>query len=315
MLSSRIEGTRASLPDVYAYELVQLSFWNHGDSWDIQEVVNYVRALEYGLARLNDLPPSLRLIKELHAILMEGVRGGSRAPGEFRKIQNWIGSPGCTPHEATFVPPPPTELAAALDAFEKFLHRESSLPPIIRLAMIHYQFEAIHPFLDGNGRLRRMLIVLLSCAWGLLPQPLLYVSPYFEAHRHEYYDRLQAVSTMGAWEEWFLFFLKGVEHQARDAITRATRLLELRQEYRGRFHKSRASALLPGLVDFLFVCPVVTVPRIGEHLGVSYAAASKYVRYLTEAGILRESGERRRNRLFVAGEILSAMEEPIEQMV
>ena len=317
VLSSRIEGTRASLTDVYAWEAMQLKLWNDRDAEDVREVFNYVRALEHGLRRLADLLVSLRLLRELHAILLEGVRGGSRAAGEFRKGQNWIGPPGCTPQEATYVPPPANELPAALDAFEKYLHEESALPPLVRLALIHYQFEAIHPFFDGNGRLGRMLVVLLLCAWGLLPQPLLYLSAFFEAHRREYYDRLLEVSTRGAWEEWLLFFLRGVESQARDAAERAARLLELRRRYRERFQKPRASAVLRGLVDLLFKCPVITVPLAAKELGVTYAAAARHVERLVRAGVLREAkwgrGEgRRRNRMFIAEEVLAAVEGPLD---
>jgi len=312
VLSSRIEGTRASLTDVYAWEAVQLKLWNDRDAEDVREVFNYVRALEHGLRRLADLPVSLRLLRELHAILLEGVRGSSRAAGEFRKGQNWIGPPGCTPQEAAYVPPPANELPAALDAFEKYLHQESALPPLVRLALIHYQFEAIHPFFDGNGRLGRMLVVLLLCSWGLLPQPLLYLSAFFEAHRREYYDRLLEVSTRGAWQEWLLFFLRGVENQARDAARRAARLLELRRSYRERFQKPRASAALPGLVDLLFECPVITVPQAARRLGVTYAAAARHVENLVRSGVLREAGGkgRRRNRVFIAEEVLAAVEGP-----
>jgi Fic family protein len=175
VLSSRIEGTQASLSDLYAYEAVQLSMFSHPT--DVEEVHNYVRALQYGLERLKTLPLSLRLIRELHAHLMEGVRGEHQTPGEFRRSQNWIGPPGCLLDDATFVPPPPEETHAALRDLEAYLHAKPTLPPLIRLGLIHYQFEAIHPFLDGNGRVGRLLIVLLLCAWELLPQPLLYLSP------------------------------------------------------------------------------------------------------------------------------------------
>lgn len=310
VLSSRIEGTRASLSDLYAYEAKQMLLWSLEEDSDVGEVVNYVRALEYGLNRLQDLPVSLRLIRELHSMLMEGVRGGGRAPGEFRRVQNWIGPSGCNLEDATFVPPSPSELPGVLDAFEKFIYEEKDLPPLIRLAMIHYQFEAIHPFLDGNGRLGRMLIVLLLCAWGILPQPLLYLSAYFEAHRKFYYDTLQAVSTKGAWNDWFLFFLKGIESQSRDAVARAKRLLDLQKDYHEKYGRSSGTGFR--LIDLLFESPVITIPQASKYLGVSYQAAHKHVKELKKAGILRETGDRVRNRLYFAREVLGAVEKPIK---
>lgn len=311
VLSSRIEGTRASLADVYAYEAVQMRLWENVDADDVREVINYVRALEYGLSRLEELPVSLRLIRELHAVLMKGVRGGSRAPGEFRRTQNWIGPPGCTVQEAVFVPPPVSELPAALDSFERFLHEETSLPPLIRAAMAHYQFEAIHPFLDGNGRLGRMLIVLLLCAWGVLPQPLLYVSAYFEANREVYYDCLQAVSTRGDWERWFVFFLKGIETQARDAVQRARKLQDLQKDYRERLERLRLPATALRVVDFLFERPLLNVSQVARHLGVTYQTANNHVKLLEKEGILQRAGQRRRNQLFVAAEVLAVIDEPL----
>ncbi len=200
VISSRIEGTRATLDDLYLYEADQLSFLERGS--DAREVYNYVRALDHGLERVKTLPISLRLIRELHAKLMDGVRGEIMTPGEFRRSQNWIGPAGCTLETAPYVPPPVEEMHIALDALEKFFHAQSDLPQLTRLGLIHYQFEAIHPFLDGNGRLGRLLISLLLCQWELLPRPLLYLSAYFERNRSDYYDRLLAVSRRGDWEGW-----------------------------------------------------------------------------------------------------------------
>src|SRR5258708_6538401 len=204
VLSSRIEGTRASLVDLYNYESSQLSFLDAGN--DVSEVFNYVRALDFGLERLKELPVSLRLIREIHAKLLENVRGGNLAPGKFRSTQNWIGPAGSTLNSATYVPPPVDEMQLALHALEKFIHTDTDIPVLARVGMIHYQFEAIHPFLDGNGRVGRLLIMLLLYGWELLPQPLLNLSAYFEHYRQEYYDRLLAVSQRGQWEEWLLFF-------------------------------------------------------------------------------------------------------------
>ncbi|WP_338834303.1 hypothetical protein MHLNE_06720 [Moorella humiferrea] len=311
VLSSRIEGTRASLSDIYAYEVGQLRFWEYMDTEDVREVVNYIRALEYGLQRMNDLPLSLRLIRELHGILMEGVRGSSRAPGEFRRVQNWIGPPGCSAAEAHFVPPPVSEMHQALDKLERFLHDEQGLPPLIKAALAHYQFEAIHPFLDGNGRMGRMLIILLLCNWGILPQPLLYLSAYFAMYRDTYYECLQSVSTRGDWNKWLLFFLQGVESQARDAILRAKRLQDLQRNYHQRLARTRVPATTLRLVDFLFEYPVVSVPQLARYLDITFTATSKHVKALEEKGILRRVGERKRNQLYVAVEILAAIEHPL----
>jgi Fic family protein len=280
---------------------------------DVREVYNYVRALEYRLDRLQTLPLSLRLIREIHARLMEGVRGEHGTPGEFRRSQNWIGPPGCSLKEATFVPPPVPEMKAALDAFEGFLREPSDWPPLARLGLVHYQFEAIHPFLDGNGRIGRLLISLLLCAEKLLPEPLLYMSAYFESHRQTYYDLLLAVSREGAWEAWLAFFLGGMATQARDAIVRAQRLQDLREQYREQFQAERAAGRLLQMVDLLFAQPVMTMPRIAEALGVNYSGATRYIHRLEEAGILREITGQARNRVYRADQVLEAIEAPLGQ--
>lgn len=309
VLSSRIEGTRASLSDLYAYEAVQLTMFEPPP--DVREVYNYVRALEYGLERLRTLPLSSRLTREIHAWLMEGVRGEHQTPGEFRRSQNWIGPPGCTLNNAPFVPPPVTEMHEALDAFEKFLHTPSLLPPLVRLGLIHYQFEAIHPFLDGNGRIGRLLITLLLCAWDLLPEPLLYLSAYFEAHRQTYYDLLLAISREGAWEAWLTFFLRGVATQSWDAVARAQRLQNLRERYREQFQTARAAARLLQVVDLLFAQPLLTIGQVAQALDVSFPAARQYVNQLEQAAMLQEITGQARNRVYRADEVLRAIEEPL----
>jgi Fic family protein len=309
VLSSQIEGTQASLSDLYAYEAMPLSLFDHPA--DVREVHNYVRALEYGLERLSSLPLSLRLIRELHEHLMAGVRGEHQTPGEFRRSQNWIGPPGCTLNSATFVPPPVAEMKQALGAFEKYLHADSPLPLLIRLGLIHYQFEAIHPFLDGNGRVGRLLITLLLCAWGLLPQPLLYLSAYFEAHRQEYYDHLLGVSQYGAWEAWLRFFLRGVAEQSRDAMIRAAQLQILHAQYHQRFQTMRAAARLLQVVDLFFVRPILGIPQVAEVLGVSHQSASRYVETLEAEGMLREITGRARSRIYQADEVLQVVEEAL----
>ena len=307
VLSSRIEGTHASLIDVYTYETAQLSFFERTN--DVREVYNYVRAMNYGLERLETLPVSLRLIRELHETLMEGVRGGSLAPGEFRRSQNWIGPVGSTPATAPYVPPPVEEMHKALDAFEKFIHTDTDITPLIRAGMIHYQFEAIHPFLDGNGRVGRLLIVLLLCEWGLLSQPLLNLSVYIERYRQEYYDLLLGVSQQGAWEAWLRFFLRGVSEQARESVVRMERLQEIRAKFQPIVDQDRNSLRVGAVVDYLFSRPVLTVRQASDGLSIPFKTAQSYLLKLVQAGVLREITGYARNRIFQADEILRAIQD------
>ncbi len=306
VLSSRIEGTRASLDDLFAYEASQLSFFEPGS--DVREVHNYVRALEYGLERIHTLPVRLRLIREMHARLMEGVCGDVWTPGDFRRSQNWIGPAGSTLETALYVPPPLDEMLAALGALENFIHEPSDLPPLIRLGLIHYQFEAIHPFLDGNGRVGRLLLALLLSAWELLPQPLLYLSPYFESNRQAYYDLLLAVSQRGAWEAWLLYFLEGVRQQSQDAINKVGRLQLLRAEYQARIQSRRASARLLIVLDLLFSQPVLTTRQVETDLGIPFAGAQRLIDQLIQFGMLREITGGRRNRVYRADAVLAILE-------
>lgn len=318
VLSSRIEGTRASLDDLLAYEATQLSFLEPAS--DVREVHNYVRALEYGLERINTLPVSLRLIRELHARLMEGVRGdvwtpaAENAASEFRRSQNWIGGAteqrlaGSTLETAPYVPPPVDDMLAALGDLENFIHAPSDLPPLIRLGLIHYQFEAIHPFLDGNGRVGRLLIALLLSAWQLLPQPLLYLSAYFESNRREYYDLLLAVSQRAAWEEWLLYFLEGVRQQSLDAVDRISRLQALRAQYQAHLQTRRAPARLLRAVDLLFAQPVLTARQVEAALGINFPGAQRLIDQFVQAGLLREITGGRRNRIYRADEILAIIQ-------
>jgi Fic family protein len=306
VLSSRIEGTQASLVDLYAYEAVQLTLFEFPE--DVKEVRNYVRALQYGLDRLSSLPVSLRLMRELHARLLEGVRGEHWTPGEFRRSQNWIGGPGSTIGTAAFVPPPVKEMNQALGELEKFIHRSDDLPPLIRLSLIHYQFEAIHPFLDGNGRIGRLLNSLLLHDWGLLPQPILYLSAYFEANRQAYYDHLLSISQSGAWHEWFIYFLRGVQIQAQDTVGRIQRLQALRNGYREQFQRTRAAARLLQVIDGLFTQPIFTIPQLRDVLAVNYPTAQRYVTQLEEAGIVQEITSQARNRVYRAEEIVATIE-------
>ena len=305
VLSSRIEGTRASLSDLLLDEAGEVA--DQGHAADIHEVRNYVRALEYGIARLEQLPLSLRLVRELHERLMAGVRGGYATPGEFRRTQNWIGPSGSNPSTAPYVPPPPAEMLEALDLWERFLHERDSMPDLIQCALIHEHFEAIHPFLDGNGRLGRLLITLFLLERGRLSQPLLYLSAYIEAHRQDYYDLLQGVRTHGDWTAWLRFFLTGVTETAQAAMRQAGNLMDLRETYQRRLRdKPKALALL----DALFFNPYVTVARAAETLHVSTPAARAAVLILQEEGILEEITGRAWRRVYLAAPILRAVEGP-----
>ena len=306
VLSSRIEGTRTSYSDLLFFEAARQ---REKETADAQEVFNYVRALEFGLERMKELPISLRLLREIHEKLLAGVRGGNRTPGEFRRTQNWIGPPGCSLMEATYVPPPVPEMKDTLDDFEKYLHAESAFPPIVRLSLIHYQFEAIHPFLDGNGRIGRLLITLILCSEGLLPQPLLYLSAFFERHRNQYYDMLLAVSQEGNWSEWISFFLEAVISQSKDAIQRSDQLLSLWKSYRDKMQQVRASALLLKLIDELFTNPVTTNRFATETLSITPRSAQNNIEKLEKVGILKEITGRGRNRIYIAPEIIDIVEQ------
>lgn len=313
VLSSRIEGTQATISDVYKYETGQLSlFKDDKDISDVKEVHNYVLALDCGLKRLKELPLSLRLLRELHKILLEGVRGGESRPGEFRQVQNWIGPEGCSLEEALYVPPSVDEMNEALASLEKYLNQKDNLPPLIRVGLVHYQFEAIHPFIDGNGRIGRLLIILLLCAWDILPQPLLYLSPYFESNRQAYYDLLLEVSERGAWEEWLNFFLTAVKIQADDAILRINKMMELKEDYRAKMQSKRGSSGLFKAIDFLFEKPVFSANQLAKELGTNFARAQRYISSLKQAGIIREITGMSRNRIYAAEEIIWAISSPLK---
>jgi Fic family protein len=308
VLSSRIEGTQTGLAELYAFEAGHAPRHQADPAAsDAREVLNYVRALEYGLERLKTLPLSLRFLREVHERLMTGVRGGRATPGQFRTTQNWIGPPGGILKDASFVPPPVPEMLEALDAFEEYLHRDDGNPPLVRLALIHYRFEAIHPFLNGNGWIGRLLISLLLVAWELLPLPLLYLSAFFERHRDDYVDLLYAVSKRGAWSDWAAFFLRGVATQARDAVDRARRLQDLQREWREELGRRRAGASAIRLMESLFEAPVLSIPDAQRTLELSYPAAQANVQRLVDAGILRPLGDATYGRRFVADGVLRAI--------
>jgi len=301
VLSSRIEGTQTTLADVYASE-AQLPLIV---APDVQEVINYLNAYRYGLQRLSKLPLSLRLISELHDRLMSGVRGASRRPGVFREYQNFIG--GSNEADARFVPPPHLEMMRCLHDFEEFLH-ERTLPPLVQMAIMHYQFEAIHPFGDGNGRVGRLMTGVFLNERGLMPQPLLFLSEFFERTRDEYYDRLLRVSTDGDWDGWIKYVLEAVRVQSDEAVTLSDHLQELNGRYRAHLHRQRATANALALVEYLFVSPLVTTRMVQEHLGVSHPTARSAIRTLESAGILREqTPERKWAKVFRADEIYSVI--------
>jgi len=313
--SSRIEGTQADMADLYAFEAGQLAlpgFATVPPAGDVREVMNYVAATEYALERLSSLPMSLRLVREAHARLMEGVRGGRAMPGEFRDRQNYIGSDQDDVYNASYVPPPVSEMVPALDALERYINRvEDQYPPLVRLAFVHYQFEAIHPFIDGNGRMGRLLITLLLVDWGLLPLPLLYLSAYFDRHRDRYCDLLQAVSEYGSWREWVDFFLDGVTQQANDANQRIKEIEDLQTDWEHRLSGLGRSTASLRLAHSLLAAPILTIPQAQKLLGVTYPAAQKSVERLAQAGILRPVGEVRYGRAYMAEELLSILMRPL----
>jgi len=297
VLSSQIEGTQSSLQDLLAAEAHILS---PDLPRDVDEVVNYVSAMNYGLARLAELPVSVRLIREIHERLLRGGRGAGLTPGELRRTQNWIGPGGCTLNEATFVPPPPHEVPEALGALETFLHADSEIPALIQIGLAHAQFETIHPFLDGNGRVGRLLISFLLCQREILLKPVLYLSHFFKRHRAEYYERLQAVRDAGDWEGWLAFFLRGVASVSHEATDTARRILALREDHRERVTDGLGRAAGNGhkVLEHLYRRPIVAVADVEALTTTSYTAANNLVSRMVELGVLIEATGYRRNRLF-----------------
>jgi Fic family protein len=312
ILSSRIEDTHAEMGQLALFEEEEDGV-EDARTPDVREVANYVRALESGLQRVRELPISTRLIKELHATLLQEVRGGesSKTPGEFRRSQNWIGPKGCTLNEATFVPPPYDELDACLGEWEKFIHGESPEPILVKAALLHYQFEAIHPFLDGNGRIGRLLITLFLCERGCLSQPLLYLSGFFDETRDEYYRLLLAVSQQGAWREWIEYFLRGIRLQARRALLDTQKVLKQYETFRAKLKQGkRVPQEAARILDHVFANPFISIARHAERVGVSYQKAQRGVEFWIEEGLLREGTGQQRNRIYVANEILQIMAAP-----
>ena len=309
VLSSQIEGTQSSLQDLLAAEA---QLYSPGIPKDVDEVVNYVAAMNYGLARLSNLPVSVRLIGEIHAKLLNGVRGSRLAPGELRRRQNWIGPSGCTLNEATFVPPPPDIVPQALGDLEKFLHAEQDLPLLIKTGLAHAQFETIRPFLDGNGRVGRLLITFLLCESGVLHKPVLYLSHYLKRHRQTYYDLLQATRDKGAWEDWLQFFLRGVTEVSVQATETARRILSLRETHRSLIteHLGYAAANGHRVLERLYERPIVSVNEVRDLTGTTYPAANQLVERLVKIGILGEITGQSRNRRFRYDPYVRLFDEP-----
>ncbi len=305
VLSSRIEGTQATLGELLASK-AGASIERSPD--DLREVGNYVVALEYGIKRLKTLPLSLRLVRELHKKLMTGVRGNTARPGEFRRTQNWIGAPGSKIENATYIPPPPNEMMKALDAWEKFMHVRS-VPPLVQIALGHYQFEAIHPFLDGNGRVGRLLITIFLVERRILPSPLLYLSAFFEATRREYYDRLRGVTEAGRWGDWVEYFLNGVARQSEDALSRAERINTLLTKWQKQM-VGAPSKIPSQLIDLLAENPFCTIGGVAKRLGVAFTTAQRAIEKLERAKILERTTQARRDRVYCARAVLDILEEP-----
>lgn len=309
VLSSQIEGTQASLTDLLEYEVNRPTLKSFQD---VGEVVNYVAAMNHGLERLSDLPVSLRLIKEIHVQLLAGVRGSDRTPGEPRRSQNWIGANGTMLAQARYVPPPPDEMNRALGHLETFIHDRAPMPALVKVGLVHSQFETIHPFLDGNGRVGRLLITFLLCEKGVLKRPLLYLSHYFKLHRQEYYDRLQAVRDEGDWEGWLRFFIEGVRSVADEAAVTARTIMALREHHREKVTRElgRGAAKALAVLERLLYTPIISVQTAREITKLTYTAANTVVHQLTMLDILKETTGQYRNRRFVYAPYLALFEEP-----
>lgn len=304
VMSSRIENTQSGLDQLFLFEADKTESPRIPD---VQELVNYVNAMEYGIKRLQDLPVSSRLLCEIHKVLMSGVRGEHATPGLMRTKQNWIGKPGCTLMDATYVPPPASEMKTCFSDLEKYIHSNPKEPVLIQCALIHYQFEAIHPFVDGNGRIGRLLIIFMLMERGLLSQPLLYLSDFFEQHRDNYYGLLLNVSQHGDWKAWLTFFLEGICQQSEDALLTIQKLLALKEEYKELTTGPRVPRSVNLLIEHLFGVPIVSISELVRVWKSTFPTVQRGVDYLVERGKLREMTGQQRNRIFVADEILNVI--------
>ncbi len=307
VLSSQIEGTQASLIDVLEFES-ELAKSATSDKRDVYEVINYISAFNYGLERLKTLPMSLRLLKEIHARLLQNVRGAERDPGEFRRSQNWIGYAGGLLTDAAFVPPTVDEMKRSMGNLELFLYKEElHLPVLIKVGLVHAQFETIHPFLDGNGRMGRLLITFLLCNWGILQRPLLYLSYYFKKNRQQYYERLQAVRDHDRWEEWLKFFLTGVYTVSQEATMKAREIVRMREQHREMVGAMGQRAL--PVLEYLYQSPVINVRRLAQELGIPYSTLNKTVAAFEDAGLLVNTSKTQRNRIYTYKQYLDLFQE------
>lgn len=306
LLSSQIEGTQASLDDIFEYEN-DVSIKN---SQDVEEVVNYIKALNHGLKRLNEIPMSIRLIKEIHNILLTQTRGMDKTPGEFKRSQNWIGPAGSTLKNASFIPPPPQETIDEMSKLELYLHNKDKLPILITCALIHYQFETIHPFLDGNGRVGRLLITFYLCWKQVMVKPLLYLSYYFKLHRQEYYDRLNLVRDKGDYEQWIHFFLKGIIWTSESALDTIKQMLALAETHKKLLIKEKLSSPMAiGLLDYLFVKPHVSVKDVADHFQMTFTTAQTLINHFVKAEILKEITGKKRDRRYSYWQYLEYLSE------
>ena len=305
LLSAQIEGTQATLENVLEYE----SGLVPPNMEDVSEVINYIKALNYGIKRLNEFPMSMRLIKAIHALLLDHTRGSEKTPGEYKKSQNWIGAPGSTLNTAAFVPPPPEEAAHAMSDLEKYMHEQSPYPDLIDCALIHYQFETIHPFLDGNGRAGRLLITLYLYWKGTIERPLLYMSYFLKKNKQEYFDRLTMTRTNGNYEQWVKFFLKGVIQTCESGIDTTKRILDLERTYHEKLLTANTTTQSLTLFRHLFYKPIITTLDAKELLKISYPTASLIIKEFVSLGILKELGERKKNRFFIFAQYVEILSE------
>ena len=311
VMSSQIEGTQAGLDELYRDRVDQDAHHPANMQQWLGELRNADAALRQAMKLRHELPVSKQMWLQLHRTLMQGVRGGQADPGAFRRLQNWIGPPGCTIQQATYIPPPPQLVLDCLSELERFIHQPSDLPPLVRLAMIHYQFEAIHPFIDGNGRVGRLINTLLMAEWDILVAPPIDLSTYLKRHQAQYYRLLLAVSREGAWGEWIAFFLRGLGEQAGDAYARGKRLVALRRRYLKMLRMDKQPASMVQLVDRLFLSPYITANHIAEKLRITPATARKQVMRLEAMGIVREITGQKRNRIYLATEVFSTIQDDI----
>ncbi len=311
VLSAQIEGTQASLVDILN---TPSSETNDRAYNEVIEVVNYVNAMNWGLKELHTLPLSLRLIRNIHKILLEDVRGSNKNPGEFRKTQNWIGPQGCTLETATFIPPTVVEMEKAMSDLENYMYEDDDIPALIKIALIHAQFESIHPFLDGNGRMGRLLITFWLCQQEILSRPLLYLSYYFKQNRMEYYDRLMAVRIKGDWENWIKFFLRGIASVSDEATESAKKIIGLQSKYSELLlQNDKSNNNYTVLLNLLFERPIITKKEISDALGISLPTANTIVETFCKLGILYDkTPEKKRYKTFVFGEYLAILQKGTE---